>query len=116
MKEPRELAPKVSGYHQWQKAILRDQVLRDIASKGYFDIRLIAIAIATFGANGRGCYAAEETVAQLIGCRRNAIGNYRKQLIDLGWFTVVSRDGGFRRRGLILDISIPGAVSGQAAA
>jgi len=107
MKRPNKLEPGIKGYHQWQKAILNDQPLRDIAGKGYFDIRLIAIAIGAFGASGRGCFAAEEVVAGQIGCHRNVVAKYRRQLIDLGWFTVVARNGGSLRRGLVLDISLP---------
>ena len=44
----------VAGYHAWQKAILRDDRLRKIASGDRWDIRVIAFAIASFGPPSRG--------------------------------------------------------------
>lgn len=101
------LASGIKGHTVWQKALFRSKALRDIAAHGKFDIRSIALLIALYGANGRGCFASEETIASQIGCHRNVIGKYRKQLIELGWFTVVSRDGGYTRQGLVLDIALP---------
>jgi hypothetical protein len=102
-----QLEPRVNGYHQWQKAVLRDETLGEIAARGYFDIRLVAYAIAIHGENGRGCFATSSTLSGVIGCERHAVERYRQTLIDLGWFKVVSRNGGVRRRALVLDISIP---------
>src|SRR5438046_2566415 len=101
------------GLWEWLDAIFRDPELREIAADGYFDIRLIAIRIAKDGADGRECFATAETVAKDIGCKYKTVERYRSQLIELGWFKVVSRNGGWNRRGLVLDISIPdGADNG----
>lgn len=103
------------GFWEWLDAIFRDSELREIAADGYFDIRLIAIRIAKDGADGRSCFATAETVAADIGCKYKTVERYRAQLIDLGWFKVVSRNGGWNRRGLVLDISIPNEANGDGA-
>jgi hypothetical protein len=104
----------ITGYHAWQKAVMSDGTLREIAGDGYFDIRVIAFAIALAGENGRGCFAASETIAGQVGTKRGTIDRYRKQLIDLGWFAIVSRNGGANRRSVVLDIALPEVSNGQA--
>jgi hypothetical protein len=100
---------------RWLDAIYDDKRLRDLADAGYYDIRLIAIDIARCSKNnsGLGCFQSAETIAKQIGCHHKTIERYRKQLIDLGWFKVVSRNGGDNRRSLVLDISLPGEVNGD---
>jgi len=105
----------ITGYHAWQKAVMNDGTLREIAADGYFDIRVIAFAIALAGENGRGCFAASETIAAQIGTKRGTIDRYRKQLIDLGWFAIASRSGGWNRRSVVLDIALPENSHGQTA-
>jgi hypothetical protein len=113
----RELPPGVKGYCAWRKALMADDDLRAHAvaarrvSGGGVDIRIVAIAIADHGANGRGCFASAATVAQQIGCSRNTIVGYRTELITAGWLTIVSRNGGHLRRGLVVDISLPMVVN-----
>jgi Helix-turn-helix domain len=104
------LKPGVAGFHAWVKAILDDDTLRKMASRDHWDIRLIAIAIASFGQNGRGCFATADTVAKLIGCGRGTVEKKRQTLIWLGWLTVVDRKGGANRRGLTVSISLPEAA------
>ncbi len=104
-----KLARGVKGYFQWQRAVMEDETLRDIAADGFFDIRLVALMIAMFGANGEGCFATSETIAALMGCGRKTAERYRADLIRLGWFTEVRRDGGWNKRGLVLSIALPGA-------
>lgn len=95
---------------------MADGTLREIAEDGFFDIRLIAFTIAIYGSYGEGCFATAETVARLMGCKRKTVERYRAQLIQLGWFAEVSREGGFNNRGLVLSIAIPGDGNGEAAA
>jgi len=104
----------ISGFRAWQKAVMHDDTLREIASDGYFDIRIVAFAIALEGENGRGCFATSDTIAAEVGTQRGTIERYRKQLIDLGWFVIASRNGGWNRRSLVLDIALPEVSSGQA--
>jgi hypothetical protein len=104
----------VKGYHAWQKAVMHDYALREIAADGYFDIRIVAFAIALEGENGRGCFAASETIAGEVGTKRGTIDRYRKQLIELGWFVIASRNGGWNRRSVVLDIALPEDGNGQA--
>ena len=103
------LPSEVKAYFAWQKRVMEDETLREIAENGFFDIRLIALMIAMFGASGEECYAASETIAALMGCKRKAVERYRAELIRLGWFTEVGRDGGWNKRGLILSIALPEA-------
>ena len=60
------LVAGINGYRQWQKSLMADVELREIATaarkKGGVDIRLVAIAIAIYGANGRGCKPSAETM------------------------------------------------------
>jgi hypothetical protein len=107
------LAREITGYFAWQKRVMEDETLRDIAESEYFDIRLIALTIAMFGASGEGCYAASETIAALIGCKRKAVERKRAELIRLGWFTEVSRTGGWNKRGLVVSIALPETGNGQ---
>jgi hypothetical protein len=103
----------VNAYRAWRKALRQDEKLLDIATassrKPYsVDIRYVAICIADEGTNGYGCFPALETVAECFSCSPRTIQTYRSKLIELGWFTVVSREGGDNRRSLVLDIAIPG--------
>ena len=103
----------VNAYREWRKALRSDSELLDIATassrKPYsVDIRLAAICIAEEGTNGYGCFPTLETVAEQFACCERTIENYRTTLIRLGWFKVVSRNGGKNRRSLVLDIAIPG--------
>jgi len=97
------------GIWTWLDAIYGSKQLREIADGGYHDIRVIAIDIARCSKNRSGyeCFQSAETIAAQIGCHRKTVERYRAQLIDLGWFTVASRNGGENRRSLVLDISLP---------
>ena len=103
------------GIWAWMDAIYESKQLREIAEGGYHDIRLIAIDIARCSTNRSGyeCFQAADTIAGQIGCHRKTIERYRAQLIDLGWFKVVSRNGGENRRSLVLDIALPSEADGN---
>jgi Helix-turn-helix domain len=98
---------------EWQKRVVRDETLRDIAKDEYFDIRLVALTIAMSGEAGCDCFESAETVAELIGCERKTIERKRAELIRLGWFTVASRTGGWNKRALVLNIALPGTGNGK---
>jgi Helix-turn-helix domain len=116
-----KLEPGITGFHAWRKALWNDDRLRQIArdarkaargrNPSRPDIRSVADVFAMQGENGRGCFATGETVAALIGCDRKTIHEYRKTLIELGWFTLVSSKGGRTGRAMIINISLP---AGQA--
>jgi Helix-turn-helix domain len=114
-----DLKPGIEGHWEWRKALHADQGLREHAANarkrsggrggngGGVDIRYVAVVIADHGRNGRGCFAESATIAAEIGCHRNTVDSLRRELIQRGWFTVVSRKGGRNRRSLVLDISAP---------
>ena len=97
----------VAGYHAWQKAIIGDDMLRKIAQRDHYDIRVIAFAITIHGQNGRGCFATAATIASLVGCSRQTAEDKRRELVNLGWLTIVDRRGGYNKRGITVDISLP---------
>lgn len=100
------------GYFGWLDAIFDDKQLRDIAKDRYYSPREIAICIAKHSKNRSGyeCFPSAATIAELIGCSAKTIERCRKELIDLGWFKIVGRNGGDNRRSLVLDISLPAEV------
>jgi Helix-turn-helix domain len=87
--------PKNDGaaYRAWERRI------RDLDSKtlpsGYEKMTLyaIAVAIASYGHNGKECYPAAATVAEVLGCNHKTARKYRKLLVDLGWFERVTGTG-----------------------
>lgn len=99
----------------WMDELWRDQELQDITTinskKPYgIDIRAVAQVIALYGANGYWSLPMVETVAEHFGCSPRTIKTCRKRLIELGWFRVVSRNGGSHHRSLVLEIAIKGEV------
>jgi hypothetical protein len=111
--------PGIVAYATWVKAVLDSSDLLAFnepqrkTGKYHYDIRLTALMIAKHGSNGRGCFAAAEYVAPEIGCGRAVVEEHRKILIERGWFTVVSRSGGDRKRAMVLDISFPESAEGK---
>jgi hypothetical protein len=111
--ESDRLRPGIVGLMEWQRAIRDDPGLRSYmqAAKGNrphgWDVRYIALTIASHGQNGRGCFATAATIAAEVGCSRNTVETARQYLINAGWFSVLSRTGGANRRSLVLSIALP---------
>src|SRR5258708_40025074 len=101
-----KLGRGVKGCFQWQRAVMEDETLRDIAADGFFYIRLVALMIAMFGANGEGCFATSETIAALMGWGRKTAERYRADLIRRGWFSQGRRDGGWNKPGVVCGIAL----------
>jgi hypothetical protein len=103
----REEQKLLAEYWEWLDAILTDDELQDIANETAYDIRLIAIDIARHGSYGHGCFAADETIAKDFGCKYKTIQRKRVELIRMGWFKVISRNGGNTKRSVVVNIAIP---------
>jgi hypothetical protein len=90
-----------AAYRAWERAI-RD-LDPEALPKGRRKLTLyaVAVAIASYGKNGKGCWPAQTTLADKLGCSRTVINKYRTLLIDLGWFTY---DDDTQRR---LSIAVP---------
>ena len=102
------------GIWAWIDALYENKELREIAKDRYYDLRTIAICIAKHSKNRSGyeCFSSAATIAELVGCSAKTIERKRKELTDLGWFKVVSRNGGDNRRSLVLEISLPESGNG----
>jgi hypothetical protein len=98
-------------YFEWERAVLFDPGLiadgDKLGRKGKLDLRIVAIAIASYGTYGRDCFASSETIGTRLGKSRELIERARKDMIERGWFTVASRRGGHNGRALVLDIAFP---------
>jgi hypothetical protein len=106
---------RTRAYLDWMDELWRDQELLDItisnSRKPYgIDIRSVAQVIALYGANGYWSLPMVETVAEHFCCSPRTIKTCRKRLIELGWFRVVSRNGGTYHRSLVLEIAIKGEI------
>ena len=105
---PGGLAGGIKGYTAWRKALWGDKGLRDLyADNGRtrWDPRATAEAMALYGANGRGCWAGSETIADVLGCTRRTVERHRRELVNLGWFAVVGK----HRRANVYNIALPSA-------
>jgi hypothetical protein len=106
-----QLPAGIQGYLQWQKALWTNPDLRELFAgnkRSKIDARAVAQVIAMHGQSGRGCYVSAETVARILGCSERTVKTLRSELMSQGWFAEVSRRAGKTRRGLALDISLPG--------
>jgi hypothetical protein len=94
-----------AAYKRWEKYI------RDASPRlpgGYRKSTLLAycLVMATYGYNGLGCYAADETIRRNLQLsNRKTVSGYRHLAKNLGWFVPNGRRG----RSEKLDISIPQA-------
>ena len=93
------------GYKKrWEKHI-RDA--RPELPEGYKKYTLLAycFTMATYGDEGRGCFAADETIrADIDLSNRKTVAGYRHLALELGWFVSNGKRHG---RAKELDISIP---------
>lgn len=106
------LADGVKGYTQWRKALWTDPDLRDrftASRRSKWDARQVAEGIAMFGQNGRDCFPAAETVADVLGCTRAVVERQKRWLIEQGWFVKVRPVG----RTHALAIAVPGHVANE---
>jgi len=108
----------IKGYTAWRKALWADEGLRALhAAKGSknpprWDARSVAEVIAMQGANGRGCFASSEYLAEILGCHRNTVDKARAELLSRGWFTLRGK-GGSTGRALVLDLALPNCIAVQ---